>query len=115
MLDSANWTNFKDSNYALDAVGGPTIEMWVASWNAKGYTALETEINSTGYYIGKEGEDLAGIADNWDETAGGYYIDLSSDTAGYGDELYYPHQEPVDDENCYGYIDHPEIFEEIYK
>ena len=106
LLDPSNWTNVKDSNYALEAVGGPTVEMWVASWNAKGYTKLKTESNSTGYFIGREGNNLADIAGNYDGTTGGYYVSLESE-AGYGDELYFPHQDRVgygnSDGYCFGY------------
>ena len=48
MLAQPAWNGFKDSNgYAEYAVGGPTIEMWVASYNAKGYTPLYTNVNDT--------------------------------------------------------------------
>jgi hypothetical protein len=55
LLDTAKWTRFVDTKYALDAVGAPTLEMWVASWNEKGYTNIYYDNASMmGYYIGKE-------------------------------------------------------------
>ncbi len=91
MLVQPAWNGFKDSNgYAEYAVGGPTIEMWVASYNAKGYTPLYTNVNDTGYYIGNS----EGTTDHY------YNLDEDANT-GYGDTLYFPHQEAVND--CYNY------------
>ena len=91
MLNTAAWDNFKDSSgYAEYAVGGPTLEMWVASYNAKGYTPLYTNVNNTGYYIG-----------NSEGTTDYYYYVTDDSNNGYGDTLYFPHQEIVS--NCWGY------------
>mgnify|MGYP005774874153 CR=1 FL=1 len=80
MLSQTAWAGFKDSDYAQYAVGGPTLEMWVASYNAKGYTPLYTNVNDTGYYVGNEEETT------------GYDYDLSSDAdTGYNDTLYFLH------------------------
>jgi hypothetical protein len=55
LLDTSKWTKFVDTKYAIDAVGAPTLEMWVASWNEKGYTRLYYDgSNQYGYYIGTE-------------------------------------------------------------
>jgi hypothetical protein len=55
LLDTTKWTKFVDTKYAVDAVGTPTLEMWVASWNEKGYTRLYcNNSRQQGYYIGKE-------------------------------------------------------------
>ena len=64
--------------------------MWVASYNAKGYTPLYTNTNTNGYYIGNT-EGTTEIS-----------YDLTADTkAGYHDTLYFPHQDSIDD--CWGY------------
>ncbi len=85
MLAQPAWNGFKDSNgYAQYAVGGPTLEMWVASYNAKGYTPLYTNVNNTGYYVGNE-----------EGTTDTYYYVTNDTNNGYGDTLYFPHQEPV--------------------
>ena len=89
LLNTNNWTDFVDTNYADYAIGGPTLNMYIASWNAKGYTALYTNTGTYGYYLGKSANPTT------------YIANMSSDTAGYGDTLYYPHQS--DYYNCYGY------------
>ncbi len=88
LLNTNNWDGFVDGNYADYAIGGPTIEMWVASYNAKGYTPLYTNTNTKGYYVGNK------------ETPTTTLYDLSSDR-GYNDTLYFPHQDKIDD--CLGY------------
>ena len=64
--------------------------MYIASWNAKGYTKLYTKTNTNtyGYYLGTSANP---------ETT---EVDMSN-TAGYGDTLYYPHKSKPS--NCYGY------------
>ena len=91
MLAQPAWNGFKDSNgYAEYVVGGPTLEMWIASYNAKGYDALYTNVNDTGYYVGNE------------EGTTIYGYNVSSDTnTGYSDTLYFRHQESVS--NCGSY------------
>ena len=89
LLNTNNWTNFVDTNYADYAIGGPTLNMYIASWNAKGYTTLYTNTNTYGYYVGTSANPTTTD------------VNISSDTAGYGDTLYYPHQSTYS--NCYGY------------
>ena len=52
LLNTNNWTDFVDTNYADYAIGGPTLNMYIASSNAKGYTTLYTNTNTNGYYVG---------------------------------------------------------------
>ena len=89
LLNTNNWTDFVDTNYADYAIGGPTLNMYIASWNAKGYTKLYTNTNTDGYYVGTSANPTT------------YDVNMSSDTAGYGDTLYYPHQSAYP--SCYGY------------
>ena len=89
LLNTNNWTDFVDTNYADYAIGGPTLNMYIASWNAKGYTTLYTNTNTNGYYVGTSANPTD------------YFVNISSDKAGYGDTLYYPHQSTYS--NCYGY------------
>ena len=89
LLNTNNWTDFVDTNYADYAIGGPTLNMYIASWNAKGYTTLYTNTNTNGYYVGTSANPTTDSAD------------MSSDTAGYGDTLYYPYKSAYS--NCYGY------------
>ena len=88
LLNTNNWKDFVDTNYADYAIGGPTLNMYIASWNAKGYTTLYTNTNTDGYYVGTSANP---------ET---YSVDMSK-TSGYGDTLYYPHQSSYS--NCSGY------------
>ena len=89
LLNTNNWTAFVDTNYADYAIGGPTLNMYKASWNAKGYTTLYTNTNTNGYYVGTSANPTTHDAS------------ISSDTAGYGDTLYYPHKSAYS--NCNGY------------
>ena len=89
LLNTNNWTAFVDTNYADYAIGGPTLNMYIASWNAKGYTKLYTNTNTDGYYVGTSANPTT------------HYVNMSSDTAGYGDTLYYPYKSAYS--NCYGY------------
>lgn len=90
LLDTSAWSSFATGVNGAEAVGGPTLEMYVASWNAKGYTPLYcNNSTSTGYYLGNTSSPST------------KYIDMSSDANGYADTLYYPHTTSVS--NCYGY------------
>ena len=51
MLDTNIWTSkFGDNNFADYVIGGPTLEMLVASWNTK-YPEDKIYCNGTGNYI----------------------------------------------------------------
>ena len=91
MLNTNNWKGFVNNNYANYAIGSPTIEMWVKSYNEKGYTPLYcNNTNLTGYYIGNS------------DTPTTTYYNITNDTnTGYLDTLYFPHDSSVDD--CRGY------------
>ena len=89
LLNINNWDGFVNNNYARYAIGGPTIEMWVESWNVRGYKKSYCDnTNRNGYYVG----DI--------KTSETTNYDLSSDS-GYKDTLYFPHQSGIS--NCYGY------------
>ena len=55
LLNSNNWSSYKDSgNKAEKAIGSPTVEMWMDSWN-KRYPSDKLYCNNTntnGYYVG---------------------------------------------------------------
>ena len=97
LLNTTAWTvKFGDLSKGIEAIGAPTLEMWVASWNAKGekegtdkYVKLYTPSNTTGYYIGNQ------------ENSTTTYYELGTNTDGYKNELYFPHRSS--DSNCYGY------------
>ena len=81
-----NWSSFVKIDYADYAIGSPTIEMWVDSWNQKYGTEL-------GLFI----EDFENLGD-YDS---GYSVKATngedenvfylSDYSGYNDTLYFPH------------------------
>ena len=65
LLNTDSWTNFLDktdgTGKAKYAIGGPTVEMWMASWNDKypeendkykNFQLLCNYTDSYGYYIG---------------------------------------------------------------
>ena len=93
-------------NKADKAMGGPTIEMWIKSWNAmygnsvplhfKGEDKNSPEENQYGYYVGDPDHE------NSDEA----YVDAADKT------LYFPHTTDrnlnldnigENDDKCYGY------------
>ena len=109
MNTKSNWTslltgtiNGTPINYASSsdtnvwAMGSPTLDLWVNSWNSKYpedtiYTATTTSAMSdglNGYYVGLE------------ENPSTYYVEILS-KAGYNNTLYYPHQEYYN--NCQAY------------
>ena len=112
MTTKSNWTslltgtiNGTPINYAgttdtnIWAMGSPTLDLYVNSWNTKYptdtiYTATTTSAMSdglNGYYVGLT------------ENPTTYYLDYQEMQAkeGYNNTLYYPHQEVVD--KCYAY------------
>ena len=108
LMDTSLWANFATSTKVsgltskageLSAIGGPTLEMWVKSWNkVHGSESDDTNklqlyyaSNATGYFVG--------TSENPDINSS--YSANQSRTTGYTDHLYYPHTSAVD--NCYGY------------
>jgi len=97
LLNVNVWTSvFGDFSKGIEAIGAPTLEMWVASWNEKGkkegiakYVKLYTTSNITGYYVGNQ-ENPTSVSYN-----------VGTETYGYNDTLYFPHQSSYG--NCYGY------------
>ena len=102
LLNASNWGSYKDNNGMAEyAVGGSTIEMWMASWNElcdKKYNKSSDKLycnktNSDGYYVG--------TSSNPTSTS----IDLSA-KEGYNNSLYYPHHTETSDGNneCLYYL-----------
>ena len=91
LLDTASWETFRDAKWADEnnVIGGPTLEMYVASWNKKyPENKLYTKADGTGYYVGTS-ENPTTVNEDM------------SNTLGYQDELYYPHREIWN--SCYAY------------
>lgn len=97
LLNDNNWSSYKDSgNKAEKAIGSPTIEMWMDSWNErypkdKIYRKASTSTSNPGYYVGTNPKPST------------YMIDSNTMRAknGYNNKLYYPHPE---DEGYYNEI-----------
>ena len=105
LLDTSAWSGFVTDGATM-AIGGPTIEMFRASWNEKTYekgkhTKLQIapSDDEKGYCV------EAGNNDNSYPKSG--YTRMNTDAA-FGDTLYYPHQSngyiyATDWNDCYGY------------
>jgi|GEM_PF-2153121 len=110
MMDTAKWENFANSTKIktelgtekpeeLLATGGPTLEMWIKSWNERHGNPSNDENkiqleyactdNGVGYIVQKENGE-------WN-----YGLDLSSNSTGLEDKLYFPHTSNYNE--CYGY------------
>ncbi len=96
LLDASKWDTFRDTRWVDEnnVIGGPTLEMYTASWNKK-YPSnkLYTNTSSTGYYVG--------TTEHTAETPLTTTNVSMSSTPGYKDTLYYPHTSGYN--NCYGY------------
>ena len=91
LLNTEIWKDFKNSTYADHAIGGPTIEMWVASWNE----LYPTETIRCGVGPSPNGYMIA-VGDA--EYA--CYMDLSG-LEGYNNPLYFPYHTKQVDTNAY--------------
>lgn len=99
LLDSSKWSSLANTafvdNTSTSAIGSPTVEMWMASWNQKYTDTLVFDANTTGYNVGLTEGSLSS------------YIDGSKMQAkqGFKDSLYYPHGNTSENSwnDCYGY------------
>ena len=95
MMDTSKWTDYyKDGKYAEFAIGGPTIEMYLASWNSFDDQNLNSGdkhdkiyygTNEYGYYIGESSTSQSTTA-------------VASTSK---DSLYYPEISDTEDYNGY--------------
>ena len=87
MLDEARWSaKYAKTEYAEYAIGGPTLELWCASYKAAHPDKyVECTYNSTGYQVkwsdstGSPSDSVSGAEDDNDL----YYIKSSRDKASY--------------------------------
>lgn len=100
LLDLNVWNSFVDTKFADSAIGGPTLDMFIESWNQKKYLTLYINSKSNGYYISNDESRV-----NREYVLGRYNlsteVNVSSDI-GYKDKLYFPYNEKVDE--CEGYV-----------
>ena len=107
-LKNSNWSNLISLSDAagisnVEVKGAFELEEWISSWEDSDYININARsvamanyndewytTVTNGYYVYKDGES------NTTTTTS-----LTSDTAGYADTLYFPHNEDLLD--CYGY------------
>ena len=85
LLNANNWNSYKDSgNKAEYAIGSPTVEMWMDSWNAR-YPGDKVYRKASKYSYGY----CVGTSEN----PTGQFIssDIMKEKEGYNNKLYYPH------------------------
>ena len=82
LINTANWDGYVNTSYADYAIGAPTLEMWVASWNAAYGDELKlyTNKNNTGYYVGTSSNSTTS-----------YSQSIKSITNWQKNTLYFPH------------------------
>ena len=97
LLNDNNWSSYKDSgNKAEKAIGSPTVEMWMDSWNTrypgdKVYRRASTSTSNPGYYVGT----------SQDPTTTSTNSSVMSAKEGYNNKLYYPHTSSYNGTNGY--------------
>lgn len=100
LLNTNVWNCFVDINFAESAIGGPTLDMFIESWNQKQYLTLYQNSKSNGYYISRNQSKV-----NYEYVFVKFY-NLSteenvSDDIGYKDKLYFPYNEKIEGTKCY--------------
>ena len=122
LLDLEAWDGFVLKNTAgteaydssIQAVGGPTVDLWVASWNQRGYTPLylatntdeAASTNGNGYYVGTSEnptstyQSIAYNSSTFPKT--GYNSSsASASNPSVNNKVYFPHT--AGEQSCYGY------------
>ena len=96
LLDNDIWNNSYGNEKASAVIGGPTLELFAASWNSKGYSK-KVEYECSDYFYDCSGDDVSWNdgPSNW---SGYYYFDLSKtkdgkDEPGRLDKLYFTQNE----------------------
>ena len=83
---TGEWSGFVDSKYAEYAIGGPTIEMWLGSWNSHTDKSKYEELkyNDSAFYSYSSGYSSG-------ESSSSSSTHLITTTDGKNDTLYFPH------------------------
>ena len=87
MMDTEKWNGYYGNDtYAEFAIAGPTLEMYLASWNSfEDHNKMYYKTNSYGYYVGESSEPQSTTA-------------IASTSK---DSLYYPETSDTEDYNGY--------------
>jgi len=73
MLDTTVWKHYCNSTYASYAIGGPTLDMFAASWNQTQTTQIQYKAGSIGYLFGEEGSLVISLSES--SVTSSLYID----------------------------------------
>lgn len=89
MLDVTKWTDFVDTMYAEYAIGSPTLDMWIASWNEKYNDNLVFSLTEFGYQVGYDGGNIANNIPK----------EIINVSEGYSNDMYFPRKSAIDTSN----------------
>ena len=67
LLNSSAWSSFATGVPGAEAIGSPTLELFISSWNEKGYTTRYLSNNEYGVGLTDENGNDIGL-DNYDDT-----------------------------------------------
>ncbi len=95
LMCTDNWSSFVDKSYgATYAIGGPTLEMWVASWNQK-HGNNTSDTTKPLYCTGESSDDYGYCVGTTPSSTSTYVVGsdyYGESKEGYNDTLYFPHQ-----------------------
>lgn len=94
LINTTNWEGYVDNSYADYAIGAPTLEMWVASWNTTYGDKLKlyTNTNKNGYYVGTGSNSTKNTAQS-----------ITSVIGWENNKLYFPYGNSIYDK-CWGVL-----------
>ena len=110
LMDTKAWSSFATGYAGAYAIGGPTLSMWVESWNAiHGSSSNDRNKaqlyynnvggNGKGYFVGVNRKPADYTANIISSTG---YAGITNDGAKYTDNLYFPHKGNYN--SCAGYF-----------
>ncbi len=83
MLCTENWSDFKYDTYADYAIGGPTYQMWINSWNMRHQDKQAYyQTNELGYLMGVKGQNTQSAILVQEAQTDSLYLPHASETEG---------------------------------
>ena len=114
LMDTKAWNGFATGYAGAYAIGGPTLSMWVESWNAvHGNSSNDTNKaqlyynnvggDGKGYYVSVNRKPGSGM-DYWTAkiSSSTGYVEIANDGEKYTNDLYFPHKSNYN--SCAGYF-----------